>query len=100
VGYGGVITMFREYIKELIKEEILKEKDEIKDIQLDLLKIHRELSKIEESIDSINNQFDDHWNKMYDLKEDTEKSIAQMVHDTIIKLESYEEATLAVVRNK
>ena len=100
MGYGGMITMFREYIKELIKEEILKEKDEIKDIQLDLLKIHRELSKIEESIDSINNQFDDHWNKMYDLKEDTEKSIAQMVHDTIIKLESYEEAALAVVRNK
>jgi len=27
VGYGGMITMFREYIKELIKEEILKEKD-------------------------------------------------------------------------
>ncbi len=92
--------MIKEYIKKLIKEEILNEKDDIENIQMDLLKIHRELAEIEESIDTINNQFDEHWNKMYDLKEDTEKSIAQMVHDTIIKLESYEEAALAVLRNK
>lgn len=91
------MAMIRDYIRKVIDEEIGAKHSDLVMLAKRVRELQLDIDKAKSDIQSVNFQLEQYPNDLEETKDAAEEAILRMVQDTILKLESYEEAANAIL---